>query len=359
VSSLERLGWTAFFAEQRDRTSPRDLQFARVVEEQRDACRVSGDFDGWAEAGGRFRHEAISRADFPVVGDWVGVRVPAGARSPAERAVIDVRLQRRSTIARSAAGRAVEQQVIAANVDVLFIVTALTRDLNPRRLERYLTLVWDAGAVPVVVLNKADVCEDAAETCRSIRSRLPGIDVVALSALRGDGLDRLEPYLRPASTIALLGSSGVGKSTLVNRLIGGERQRVSGLDADGKGRHTTTSRRLIELAGGALLIDTPGMKEVEPWGDPAIVEEAFDDITALAVNCRFGDCAHQGEPGCAVASAIEAGRMHRDRLENYQRLRRELAFEQRKRDKSAAAAKRKLKQMMQAQKALYRDRDRS
>jgi ribosome biogenesis GTPase / thiamine phosphate phosphatase len=361
VSSLERLGWNPFFEEQRIKSGRSDLWFARVIEEQREIYRVSGEFDGWAEPGGRLRHEASSHGDLPAVGDWVGVRGPgAGVHGPSERSMIDVRLARRSTIARAAAGRAVKQQVLAANVDTVFVVTALARDLNPRRLERYLMLVWDAGAVPVVLLNKADLCEEPEEACAAIRSRLPGVDVITLSALHGEGIDALQPHLWPASTIALLGSSGVGKSTLVNRLIGVERQQVSGLDADGKGRHTTTSRQLIQLPGGALLIDTPGMRELHPWGNVSTIEAAFDDIVALAVNCRFGDCAHDGEPGCAVGAAIAAGRLEPDRLENYRRLRRELAFEERKRDKSAAAAaKRKLKQMMQAQKALYRERDRS
>ena len=284
------------------------------------------------------------------MGDWVGV----------DGGIIHVRLERRGTVSRAAAGRAVDQQVVAANVDVIFLVTALTQDLNTRRLERYLTMVWDAGAAPVVVLNKADLCEDPAAVCESVRARLPLIDVVVVSALEDAGLDALAPYLRPAQTVALLGSSGVGKSTLVNRLMGEERLRVGAIsDADGKGRHTTTARQLVALPGGALLIDTPGMRELQPWGDESAVAAAFDDIVSLAEGCRFSDCAHGAEPGCAVREAVEAGRLDADRLEHFQRLGREAAYEARKHDKAAAAEhKRRWKQVHQAQKALYRDRDR-
>jgi ribosome biogenesis GTPase / thiamine phosphate phosphatase len=351
VSSRDRLGWDPFFEQQiaaDDREH--DLKFSRVVEEQRGAYRVAGDVDGWAEVSGRFRHDAATSADFPAVGDWVAVR---------DR-VVHRRLERKSTVARAAAGRATEQQVVAANVDTIFLVTALTRDVNPRRLERYLTLVWEAGAVPVVVLNKADLSTDPDGEREALRSRLRFVDVVTVSAIRAEGLDALAPYLRPAETVALLGSSGVGKSTIVNRLLGDDLFRVSGLDADGKGRHTTTARQLVEISGGALLIDTPGMRELQPWADESGVAGAFDDIATLAAACRFADCAHGGEPGCAVADAVADGRLDADRLSNYRRLLREAAFEERKRDKAAAAeTKRRWKEIGQAMKALYRDRDRS
>ena len=357
MSSLGRLGWNAFFEDQvrgGDERLALPLHWSRVVEEQREAYRVAGEYEGWVEISGRIRHRAQSPADFPAVGDWVGVR----------DAIVHRRLDRRSAIARAAAGPATEQQVMAANVDTIFLVTAATRDLNPRRLERYLTMVWDAGAVPVVVLNKADLIDDPQEACEGLRARLPCVDVVAVSALghaaRATIEDALSPYLRPAQTIALLGSSGVGKSTIVNRLVGQDALEVGAIrERDGRGRHTTTARRLVELPSGALLIDTPGMRELVPWTQPGSVDGAFDDIAALARDCRFRDCAHEAEPGCAVLAAADSGSLDRDRLEHYRRLLREAAFEERKRDKAAAAnAKRRWKQTQQSLKALYRDRER-
>ena len=354
---LAPLGWRPFFESQRAAAGIGDLAVARVVAAGRRVYRVAGQFTGPAEVSGRFRHGASGPAAFPAVGDWVAVAAEPGAR----RAVIHHRFDRLSTVSRKAAGRAETEQVLAANVDAVFLVTALAGDLNARRLERYLTTVWEAGAVPVVVLNKADLVEHPEAAAEDLAARLPFVEIVLMSALTGAGLDALRAQLTPARTVVLLGASGAGKSTLVNRLLGAERQRVGAVrEGDRKGRHTTTIRELVELPGGALLIDTPGLREIQPWADTEAVAGVFDDIAGLAVRCRFADCTHASEPGCAVLEAVATGGLSQDRLDHYRRLLREAAFEEQKRDKAASAnAKRRWRHIHRAQAAMYKDRDRS
>ncbi len=212
------------------------------------------------------------------------------------------------------------------NVDTVFLVVGLDADFNLRRLERTLVLAWESGAEPVVVLNKADLAASALETRRAeVAGIAPGVPVIVLAAKHGEGLDALAPWLAAARTVALLGSSGVGKSTIVNRLLGREKQKTQDVrEADQRGRHTTTHRELVALPGGALLVDTPGLREIQLWSEGAGLEAAFDDVLSLARACRFRDCAHQGEPGCAVRAAVADGRLEPARLQSYLKLQAEL-----------------------------------
>jgi ribosome biogenesis GTPase / thiamine phosphate phosphatase len=263
---------------------------------------------------GRLRHEASSGGDLPAVGDWVALR----------EQTIHAVLPRRSAFRRKVAWSKTEAQVLAANVDSVFVVTALDGDFNLRRLERYLTLAWESGASPALVLTKADLCADPLAALLEAEQVALGVPAHVISNVTGEGLDELASYLAPAQTVALLGSSGVGKSTLANRLLGQEAQATKEIAEDGRGRHTTTARQLLRLPGGALLVDTPGLRELQLWDADEGIQEAFADIDEIAAGCRFSDCAHTHEPGCAVQAAIDEGRLPRARLQSYRALQREL-----------------------------------
>ncbi|MFI5291981.1 MAG: ribosome small subunit-dependent GTPase A, partial [Candidatus Limnocylindrales bacterium] len=273
-----------------------------------------------AVVGPRLKQTTTDPAALPAVGEWVVVDT-----TDPDQPRVDAVLPRRSAFVRHAPGLRTEAQVLATNVDSVFIVMALTRDFNLGRLERYLGAAWSSGAQPVVVLNKTDLCEDLEAALGQVASVAIGAPVHATSATEGTGLDGLGPYLEAGRTVALLGSSGVGKSTLVNALLGEERQLVRATRADDeRGRHTTTSRELIRLPGGAILLDTPGMRSLALWDDEG-VQQAFADIEALALTCRFSDCRHAAEPGCAVRRAIAAGDLSERRLECQRKLEREMA----------------------------------
>ncbi|MBN2206283.1 MAG: ribosome small subunit-dependent GTPase A [Candidatus Aminicenantes bacterium] len=321
--NLIDLGWNEYFKERFAPYGERGLVPARVVKQQRDRSVLDGGGGEWVgEVSGRFRHEAGGPADYPVAGDWAAVEPPRGGP-----ALIQAVLPRRSVFKRKAAGDAVEAQVAAANIDTVFLVTGLDGDFSLRRIERYLTAAWDGGASPVVVLNKADLRDDLAAVVLDVERVAPGTPVVTTSALGEEGVDALRPYLVPRTTVALLGSSGVGKSTLINRLLGEDRQRTAPtIDAEGRGRHTTTERELVALPDGTLLIDTPGMRELQLWADEASLDRSFEDIGRLAADCRFADCRHADEPGCAVRAAIASGALDAARLESWFKLAKELRY---------------------------------
>ncbi len=337
AARLAELGWDAAWAADFAAVAGPGHVPARVVARHRGLWIVA-DADGErpASVSGRLLHEAGDGDGLPAVGDWVALE-PGTTDGTARIAEL---LPRRSVFRRKAAGAAARAQTVAANVDLALVVTAMDGDLNPRRLERYLALAWESGAVPLVVLSKSDLCADPASALAVASAAAPGVEVVPVSAATGAGLDRLAAHLRPGRTAVLLGSSGVGKSTLANRLAGAERLRTGEVREDGKGRHTTTHRELLRLAGGALLVDTPGMRELGLWDADAGLDAAFGDVEALAAECRFGDCGHDAEPGCAVRAAVDEGRLDPARLGSWRGLRRELAYLDRRRDEAAAAAER-------------------
>jgi ribosome biogenesis GTPase / thiamine phosphate phosphatase len=329
VTTLEQLGWTSFFDQQRNPETDDRLTPARVAEEQRGSYRILTTRGlCYAELSGRYRHRANEgETALPCAGDWVMARVPAGLEdrgvSTEDPSLIHRVLERRTSFTRRAAGTRSVPQVVAANVDTFFLVQSLNRDLNLRRLERYLALLWESGAEPVLVLSKADLCEDPEPIVDAAREAALGVSVVVVSARVPGGLDPLAPYLSEGRTAALIGSSGVGKSTIVNELVGQELMRVREIREDDRGRHTTTSRHLVPLPSGGMLLDTPGMRTVLLWEGEEGLDQTFEEIAALAATCRFTDCRHELEPGCAVRNALETGALDAARWQSYTKLLRE------------------------------------
>lgn len=314
---LAWLGWNPFFEAQR-------AALGEPVEPARVVLAAAGLHHVLTAAGprlaavsGRLAHETHDRAELPTVGDWVGLR-PSSAPGPG--AIVHT-FTRSTCLRRKAAGRATEAQVLAANVDTVLIVTSLNADFNPRRLERYIEAVIDSGARPVIILNKADLCPDPGRFIDAARQIAPAVQIASVSALSGDGLLELRAQIRAGETVVLVGSSGVGKSALSNRLLGENSQLEGAVRAsDDRGRHTTAHRELFPLPGGGLLIDTPGVRELGLWATDEAGPSGFAELDALADACRFRDCAHDGEPGCAIARAIAEGVISAERLVAFRKL---------------------------------------
>jgi ribosome biogenesis GTPase len=326
VSDLATLGWddgwSAAFEEHRA---------ARLVP-GRVAVQHRGEWDVLTEHGetrarlpGRARRDAESLADLPVVGDWVALEPASGSGAATIRAVLPRRTKFSRLAAHDPGSDVTREQVVAANVDVAFIVASLVDDLSPRRFERYLTLAWESGARPVILLTKADLATDPAPATDTVREIAGDVPVHAVSTRNGFGLDAVRSYLAPGVTTVLLGPSGVGKSRLVNTLAGEEVMTTGSVRDDGSGRHTTSHRQLVILPDGGIVVDNPGMRELHLWLAPDGLEEAFEDVVELEAQCKFADCRHEGEPGCAIQEALADGRLDPARWRSYRELQQELA----------------------------------
>jgi ribosome biogenesis GTPase len=337
--ALEELGWSNQLRTEFEPHAGEGLAPARVAVQHRGTYVVyTADGELRATVAGRLEHFAAGAGELPAVGDWVAV-----AARPAEgTATIQAVLPRRTKFSRKVTLDVAEEQVLAANIDTVFLLTSLNEDLNVRRVERYLTLAWESGAQPVIVLTKTDLSQDVEKQILLVESVAYGVPVHAISSLTGDGLDLVRSYLRPGATVALLGSSGVGKSTLVNTLAGEDLLAVNEIrESDGEGRHTTRARQLIVLPEGGLVIDTPGMRELQLWESADGLGETFGDVEELAAQCRFSDCVHRTEPGCAVQAALESGTLDYGRWASYKKLQRELAHLERRLDKRLQSEERK------------------
>lgn len=328
---LTSFGWSEFFEINFKSYEEQGYTAGRVVLEHKNLFRIYTEYgEVLAEISGKLRHEAVNRSDLPAVGDWVVIR----SRPEHGRVMIHALLPRRTSFARKIAGSRTEEQIVGANIDTVFLLTSLNQDLSLRRIERYLLIAWESGANPIIILSKSDLCDRLDDAINEVRSVARGVPVHAISVVTGAGLQDIAQYFKRGQTVALLGSSGVGKSSLINHLAGADRLKVQTVrEHDDRGKHTTTHRELVLLPAGGLVLDTPGMRELQLWEGDESLQLVFDDIEALAGRCFFSDCSHHDERGCVVREALVAGTIDAERYQSYEKLQKELKYQARRRDK--------------------------
>jgi len=355
MNSLEEFGWNEYFAGKFESFTGSGLEPGRIAVEHKQRYGVYSEFgELTGEVTGKLLYSSDAAADLPKVGDWVVISVFESEK----KAIINEVLDRRTKFSRKTAGKKTEEQVIAANIDLIFIVQGLDNDFNPNRLERYMVMAAEGGADASVILNKADLCDDPEAKIAAVKERDFLVPILGISARTGDGIEQVREHIRPGMTAAFIGSSGVGKSTIINRLIGEERQKTFDVrEDDSRGRHTTTKRELILLPGGGILVDTSGMREIQLWSADEGVDRAFTGFEQYAGQCRYDDCTHMNEPGCAVLEAVAEGKITREQYDNYVKLQKEMHYLKTKQDYFLAQAeKKKWKQIHKDVKKYYKNK---